>query len=154
MLEDEDILRLQKLFMDIKRNNKKLGTPNQLRLPAPGIRTVLREENILLDVCCTDWKEVIQKAAEPLLAAGSIDARYIDAMIRSYETNGSYFVYCPGVALAHAGPERRIVSLQITVNPSCSQEEVNGCMDGIGGQETQCFHCVPQTGIGESDSGT
>lgn len=39
MLEDEDILRLQKLFMDIKRNKKKLGTPNQLRLPAPGIRT-------------------------------------------------------------------------------------------------------------------
>ena len=105
MLEDEDILRLQKLFMDIKRNKKKLGTPNQLRLPAPGIRTVLREENILLDVCCTDWKEVIQKAAEPLLAAGSIDTRYIDAMIRSYETNGAYFVYCPGVALAHAGPE-------------------------------------------------
>lgn len=31
------------------------------------------------------------------------------------------------------GPERRIVSLQITVNPSCSQEEVNGCMDGIEG---------------------
>ena len=105
MLEDEDILRLQKLFMDIKRNKKKLGTPNQLRLPAPGIRTVLREENILLDVCCTDWKEVIQKAAEPLLTAGSIDTRYIDAMIRSYETNGAYFVYCPGVALAHAGPE-------------------------------------------------
>ena len=26
-------------------------------------------------------------------------------MIRSYETNGAYFVYCPGVALAHAGPE-------------------------------------------------
>ncbi|MCD8168242.1 MAG: cation diffusion facilitator family transporter [Clostridiales bacterium] len=32
------------------------------------------------------------------------------------------------------GPERRIVSLQITVNPSCSQEEVNGCMDGIEGE--------------------
>lgn len=32
------------------------------------------------------------------------------------------------------GPERRIVSLQITVNPSCSQGEVNGCMDGIEGE--------------------
>lgn len=32
------------------------------------------------------------------------------------------------------GPERRIVSLQITVNPFCSQEEVNGCMDGIEGE--------------------
>lgn len=36
--------------------------------------------------------------------SGSIDTSYIDAMIQSFETNGSYFVYCPGVALAHAGP--------------------------------------------------
>ena len=32
------------------------------------------------------------------------------------------------------GPDCRIVSLQITVNPFCSQEEVNGCMDGIEGE--------------------
>ena len=70
----------------------------------PGIRSVLREENILLDTPCGDWKSVIQRAAGPLLMSGSIDTSYIDAMIQSFETNGSYFVYCPGVALAHAGP--------------------------------------------------
>lgn len=105
MLEDEDILRLQKLFMDIKRNKKKLGTPNQLRLPrrasAPSCgkkiscwmsaartgRRLYRKPRSLF------WR---QEASTPVTSM---------PMIRSYETNGAYFVYCPGVALAHAGPE-------------------------------------------------
>lgn len=105
MLDDEDILKLQRLFMDIKRMKKKQGMRKQSRQPVPGIRTVLRKENILLDAACRDWKTVIQRAAGPLLVNGSIDTHYIDAMIQSTETNGAYFVYCPGVALAHAGPE-------------------------------------------------
>ena len=104
MLEDEDILRLQKLFMDIKKDKKRMNVQPRPRESMPGIRSVLREENILLDTPCGDWKSVIQRAAGPLLMSGSIDTSYIDAMIQSFETNGSYFVYCPGVALAHAGP--------------------------------------------------
>ena len=105
MLEDEDIIRLQKIFITISRRKKQPILTPPLAETAKSIPFLLKEENILLDVACQDWKEVISKSSVPLLMDGSIDSRYTNAMIQSCETNGAYFVYCPGVALAHADPK-------------------------------------------------
>lgn len=105
MLEEEDIIRLQKIFIGINRRKKQPILAPPLTEAAKAVPFLLKEENILLDVACQDWKEVISKSSVPLLMDGSIDSRYTNAIIQSCETNGAYFVYCPGVALAHADPK-------------------------------------------------
>lgn len=106
MLSEEEIIRLQKLFIGLHRKKKQKSF---LRRRSDGQKTdvmkLLKEENIILDVPAKDWRAAISSAAMPLLLSGSIDYRYVDAMIRSREENGAYFVYCPSVALIHASPE-------------------------------------------------
>lgn len=105
MLEEEDILKLQKIFVDMSRMKNQLKL-NPIRQAAEKVTpTILKEENILLDISCQDWRDVIVRTSAPLLMDGSIDSHYVNAMIQSCEINGAYFVYCPGVALAHAGPQ-------------------------------------------------
>lgn len=63
------------------------------------------ESNILLDITCNCPEEAIRLSAKPLIENGSIEPEYVDAIIDFYHENGAYFVYCPNVALAHAGPD-------------------------------------------------
>lgn len=105
MLEEEDILKLQKIFVDMSRMKNQLKLHPIRKTAGKSIPTVLKEENILLDISCQDWKDVIVRTSAPLLMDGSIDSHYVNAMIQSCEINGAYFVFCPGVALAHAGAQ-------------------------------------------------
>lgn len=105
MLEEEDILKLQKIFVDMSRMKNQLKFHPIRKTEEVSSPTVLKEENILLDISCQDWKDVIIRTSAPLLMDGSITSQYVNAMIQSCETNGAYFVFCPGVALAHAGPQ-------------------------------------------------
>lgn len=105
MLTEEEILMLQKLFVEIHRKKKQWNFRDETgKSMQKNNMRLLKEENIFLDVRCGDWKHAISSAAAPLLLAGDIDSRYVDAMIRSREENGAYFVYCPSVALVHANP--------------------------------------------------
>ncbi|MBO5159832.1 MAG: PTS sugar transporter subunit IIA [Lachnospiraceae bacterium] len=105
MLTDEEILRLQKLFIETHRKKKQWNFRANLGNALEKSGTMLlKEENIFLDIMCRDWKNAISSAAAPLLLSGNIDSRYVEAMIRSKEINGAYFVYCPSVALVHADP--------------------------------------------------
>lgn len=106
MLTDEEILRLQKVFIEIHRRKKQWNfRGNKEDALEISRNLLLKEENIFLDIVCWDWKSAISNAAAPLLVSGSIDYRYVDAMVRSKEENGAYFVYCPSVALIHADPD-------------------------------------------------
>ena len=58
-----------------------------------------------MKVKASDWKEAIRIAGELLLKSGSIEPRYIDAMIKFCEEYNAYIVVAPGIALAHARPE-------------------------------------------------
>jgi mannitol/fructose-specific phosphotransferase system IIA component (Ntr-type) len=78
------------------------------------LEQVLPESNILLDAKCGDWKEGIRLAAAPLLESGSITEQYIRAIENSVIANGAYFVFCPGVALAHAGPGDGVKRFEIS----------------------------------------
>lgn len=54
------------------------------------------------------WADAIKLAAEPLLADGSIEPGYVAAMIKNVETNGSYIVIIPNLAIPHALPENGV----------------------------------------------
>ncbi len=60
---------------------------------------------IRLKVSAGNWLEVVDKASEPLVAAGAIEPTYVKAMKQVISKFGPYSVTWPGVVLLHARPE-------------------------------------------------
>lgn len=124
MLDDNDILGLQRILYSIKRDKRKsIMTKMQNKKKKEGISAtylqrleqVLTLDHILLDVNCVDWREAIYSAGRILLNSGSITEQYIQAIENSVVTNGAYFVFCPGIALAHAGPDDGVLRFDISL---------------------------------------
>lgn len=138
MLSDSDIIGLQHILLKIKKDKKKnilskmqysqksnLISANRLKR----LEQVLPESNISLDGSCSDWKEGIRLASAPLLNSGSITEQYVQAIEESVIANGAYFFFCPGVALAHAGPADGVKRFEISVlrlqTPVCFGHKTN-----------------------------
>lgn len=66
---------------------------------------LLTEDRILTKVKAKDWKELVRISGGVLVRNGSVEEKYIDAMISSIEKNGPYVVLTDGFALLHARPE-------------------------------------------------
>lgn len=75
-------------------------------LEEPLLCELLQPENIQLDISCRNWRDAIIQSAQPLLDAGKIEDRYIDAMLDNVRENGAYIVLSPGFALPHEGFDR------------------------------------------------
>ncbi|NLT31175.1 MAG: PTS sugar transporter subunit IIA [Propionibacterium sp.] len=52
-----------------------------------------------------DWKQAIARCAAPLLADGSIEQRYVEAVYTTAEKMGPFFDFGKGIAVPHARPE-------------------------------------------------
>lgn len=112
LLTDQNIIELTNRFTAIRRergNYRIRQTTAAARCvedgrTLPGSISGMGAGNILLDYTCAGPEEAIRLAALPLVENESILPGYIDAIIDFYHKNGAYFVYCPHVALAHAGP--------------------------------------------------
>lgn len=117
MLNESDIFLLQKELLKISMRKQKEQSQGDGRNGAVCFEahSILRQENILLDVPCKTWQEAIRQAARPLLAERAVTAGYVDAILASAERNGAYFVYCPQVALAHAGPNDGVLKFGISL---------------------------------------
>ena len=124
ILEDSDIIGVQRMLLKIKKEKKRklLSKMQYIKRSDPisdssikRLEQVLPETNIILDVNCADWREGIHLAAAPLLNSGSITEQYIRAIENSVVANGAYFVFCPGVALAHAGPGDGVRRFEISI---------------------------------------
>ncbi|MFJ7306177.1 PTS sugar transporter subunit IIA [Peribacillus frigoritolerans] len=81
----------------------------------PVLEELLNMQTIQLQQQVSDWKEAIQVAAKPLVDLGTVEERYVDAMIEAIETNGPYVVITPGVAIPHARPEQGVRSLSMSL---------------------------------------
>lgn len=66
-------------------------------------------ENIQIVDSVNDWQQAILLSAQPLLAKGSINERYIDAIFKSHKEIGPYYVLAPGLAMPHARPEQGVL---------------------------------------------
>lgn len=56
----------------------------------------------------SDWQEAIALSAQPLLDAGYITEKYIEAMYETVRTFGDYIVLVPGFAMPHAAPSEEV----------------------------------------------
>lgn len=60
--------------------------------------------NILENV--KDWKDSINIVSKPLIENKIIEKRYVDAIFKTHEDLGPYYVLAPGIAMPHARPEQ------------------------------------------------
>ncbi len=61
---------------------------------------------------CTDWQQAIHLCSRPLIDAGLISRRYVDAIITETLASGPYYIISPGFALAHARPEQGVLTAE------------------------------------------
>lgn len=70
------------------------------------ISTWLTEKKVQIVDSVSDWKQAITISAQPLLVDESINENYVEAIFRSHEELGPYYVLAPGLAMPHARPEQ------------------------------------------------
>ncbi|NOH21577.1 PTS sugar transporter subunit IIA [Vibrio europaeus] len=65
----------------------------------------------------SDWKDAVQKSCQALLDNGAVEPSYVEAIFRSHQELGPYYVVGPGMAMPHARPEDGVnrLSFAITV---------------------------------------
>ena len=109
MLEDNDILALQKIFLNLRKQKWKHKNNGIAEHTAESEGAfVLELQNISTDAACRDWQSAIDAAGGLLEKQGVITAEYIQGMKEAVEKYGAYCVFCPGVALVHASPENGV----------------------------------------------
>ncbi len=90
-------------------------------------------ETIRLGIPAANSEQAIRKAGEILVATGSVEPRYVQAMVDLVKQLGPYIVLAPGIALAHARPEngvKRICLALITLaEPVCFGNAANDPVD-------------------------
>lgn len=78
------------------------------------IKDFLTNKTVEIQAECYSWKEVIRQVGEPLVVNGSVEASYIDAMIKSCEKYGAYMLLTKHFALVHARPEEGVNRLAMS----------------------------------------
>ncbi len=81
------------------------------------LKELLSTDVIRIHESADDWQNAIELACEPLIANGSIDSSYVQAIFRSHAEMGPYYVVGPGIAMPHARPEDGVnrLALGLTV---------------------------------------
>lgn len=81
----------------------------------PVLEELITSQTIQFVPQVADWREGIRLAAKPLVELGTIEDRYVEAMVQSVEDNGPYVVITPGVAIPHARPDQGVLSLSMSL---------------------------------------
>lgn len=81
----------------------------------PVLAELLNAQTLQLKSQVATWQEAIQLAASPLVNLGTVEERYVTAMVESIEKNGPYVVITPLVAIPHARPEEGVRSLSMSL---------------------------------------
>lgn len=81
------------------------------------LKTLLTPDVVQVVPNVNDWREAVKVACQPLIDKGCIEPRYIDAIYKSHEKIGPYYVLGPGIAMPHARPEDGVnqLSLALTI---------------------------------------
>ncbi|WP_027120545.1 PTS sugar transporter subunit IIA [Mycoplasmopsis lipofaciens] len=66
-------------------------------------------DSIITNVEVKDWKEAIHKALEPLVNKNVINWNYYDAILKSTQEHGPYYILVDGLAMPHASATKDCV---------------------------------------------
>ncbi|MCC8458961.1 PTS sugar transporter subunit IIA [Photorhabdus aegyptia] len=79
------------------------------------LKRLLTQDVIQVIPDIENWREAIAVACQPLVENGAISSHYIDAIYRSHEAIGPYYVVGPGIAMPHARPEEGVNKLALAL---------------------------------------
>ncbi|WP_354625659.1 PTS sugar transporter subunit IIA [Psychromonas sp. MME2] len=81
------------------------------------LKTLLTEDVINIYDSTENWQEAVTLGCQPLIDNGAINPSYLDAIFRTHEEIGPYYVVGPGIAMPHARPEDGVnkLSLSLTI---------------------------------------
>lgn len=92
------------------------------------IKELLTPDVIQIVPTCADWRQAVTLACQPLLKNGTIEPSYMEAIFRSHNAIGPYYVVGPGIAMPHARPEDGAIKLGLSL--TIVQEGVNFDSEG------------------------
>ncbi|ROR14544.1 PTS sugar transporter subunit IIA [Erwinia sp. JUb26] len=92
------------------------------------LKELLTADVVQIVPACEDWRHAVALSCQPLRDNGTIEARYVEAIYRSHEAIGPYYVVGPGIAMPHARPEEGANKLGISL--TLVQEGVNFDSEG------------------------
>lgn len=69
----------------------------------PSFRDVLPPQNVFVESEAYSWKDVVDRLAQPLLLAGDIEERYVQAVKKQIEEYHPYIMIDDGFVVLHAG---------------------------------------------------
>jgi DNA-binding GntR family transcriptional regulator/mannitol/fructose-specific phosphotransferase system IIA component (Ntr-type) len=73
------------------------------------IKELLPPDRIATNVQASTWEEAVRAAGNLLVKTGVVEARYVDAMVKTTQELGAYIVIAPGLAIPHARPEDGVI---------------------------------------------
>ena len=75
----------------------------------PNLLDLLTELTVQAQQSVATWEEAADRVGKLLVAAGTVEQRYIDAMKQVFRDMGAYAVIAPGIVLLHARPEDGVI---------------------------------------------
>jgi len=81
----------------------------------PMLSELLTENTIKVNVEASDWEEAVRKGGQLLVRNGSVEPRFVDAMIATVKEMGPYIVIVPGIALPHARPTDGVIKMGMSL---------------------------------------
>ncbi|MGL5405266.1 MAG: PTS sugar transporter subunit IIA [Propionibacteriaceae bacterium] len=60
------------------------------------------------------WQDAMKRVAEPLIADGTVEPSYVDAVIATAEKMGPYFDFGRGIAMPHARPDNNVNAVGVS----------------------------------------
>lgn len=81
------------------------------------LKELLTPDVITLHESAENWQQAIELSCKPLIDNGAIEPSYVQAIFKSHEEMGPYYVIGPGMAMPHARPEDGVnrLALGLTV---------------------------------------
>lgn len=76
---------------------------------------LLDGQTFLTDVECDTWQELVDIAAAPLIARGSIEASYLQSIKDTVEMYGSYMILVDDIVFFHGRPEAGVNEISISL---------------------------------------
>lgn len=76
---------------------------------------LIQERNIVMQDAVTSWREALIESCKPLIEHGYVEDSYLDAIFKSTEENGPYYVLAPEIAMPHASPQDGVNEQQISL---------------------------------------
>lgn len=75
----------------------------------------IHDGTIMLEETVSDWRQALERCAQPLLNAGVITSDYITTIVAQQQKLGPWYVLAPGLAMPHARPEEGATGMGLSL---------------------------------------